>query len=94
MYRITTTKSFRKSLAKYRKSGSGFREDKLEYAVNMLAAGRALPEAYFDHPLQGLMKDFRECHIQPDLLLVYRIFNKELVLVLARLGSHDELFGA
>ncbi|MDP3725305.1 MAG: type II toxin-antitoxin system YafQ family toxin [Nanoarchaeota archaeon] len=76
-----------------RKSGGGFREDKLEYAVNTIASGRPLPETYRDHALQGLLKGYRECHIQPDLLLVYKVFDQKLVLVLAHLGSHDELFG-
>ncbi|MDP2704292.1 MAG: type II toxin-antitoxin system YafQ family toxin [bacterium] len=92
MYRITTTRGFRKALKRYRQSGK-FREEKLERVVDMLAFGERLPAACRDHGLQGAMADFRECHILPDLLLVYRVLEKELILVLVDLGTHDELFG-
>lgn len=92
MHRITTTRSFRKALKRYRKSGR-FKEAELERVVDMLVSGERLPAAHQDHDLQGAMADFRECHILPDLLLIYRIFEKEFILVLVNLGSHDELFG-
>ncbi len=49
-----------------------------------------LPEKYRDHPLKGDLSDYRECHIKPDLLLIYATREQELHL--ARLGSHSELF--
>ncbi|MDP3725191.1 MAG: type II toxin-antitoxin system YafQ family toxin [Nanoarchaeota archaeon] len=92
MLRIKTTKSFRKSLKRYRGSGK-FREEELRRVVDMLASQTILPKRYEDHALQGAMAHFRECHVLPDLLLVYRIFEQELVLVLVSFGSHAELFG-
>lgn len=50
-----------------------------------------LAEKYQDHPLQGEWKGFRDCHIKPDLVLIYEIDND--ILRLVRLGSHAELFG-
>jgi mRNA interferase YafQ len=57
----------------------------------LLATDSLLPERYGDHPLTGNWVGFRECHIKPDLLLIYEktTANK---LILARLGSHSELF--
>ncbi len=51
-----------------------------------------LPEKYRDHALSGDWSDYRECHIKPDLLLIYKK-TEENTLRLARLGSHSELFG-
>ena len=61
--------------------------------VAMLASGEPLPASFCDHPLKGNKRGFRECHISPDWLLVYRIENDVLVLTLSRTGSHAELFG-
>jgi len=59
-------------------------------AVNMFAADTPLPRRYFDHPLAGEWKDYRDCHIRPDLILIYgKPDDKNLELV--RLGSHSEL---
>lgn len=92
MLRIKTTKSFRKFLKRYRKSGK-FPEEELERVVAALTSRIPLSGKYQDHALQGAMRDFRECHVLPDILLVYRIFDRELILVLVNLGSHAELFG-
>ena len=51
-----------------------------------------LPEKYCDHPLFGNYKDFRECHIQPDWLLIYSIDDKDLELYLFRTGTHSDLY--
>jgi len=61
-------------------------------AVRLLAADQLLPEGNRDHPLSGDWAGYRECHLKPDLLLVYRKLGED-VLKLARLGSHSELFG-
>ena len=92
MLRIKTTKRFRKALKRYRGSGR-FREEELRRVVQMLVSQTVLSERYEDHALQGVMANFRECHVLPDLLLVYIIFERELVLVLVNFGSHAELFG-
>ncbi len=61
--------------------------------VELLAMGEALPEKNRDHELSGNWDGHRECHIQPDWLLIYRIENDVLVLTLARTGTHSDLFG-
>jgi len=53
---------------------------------------QALPSRFRDHDLNGDWVDHRECHLKPDLLLIYRKVGSEL-LILVRLGSHSELFG-
>jgi len=62
----------------------------LAQAVDMLKADTPLPRRYFDHPLSGEWKDCRDCHIRPDLVLIYRKLDKDS-LELVRLGSHSEL---
>lgn len=56
-----------------------------------LVNGNSIPEKHRDHALTGDFEGFRECHIKPDLLLIYAIEGEEIKL--ARLGSHSELFG-
>ena len=63
----------------------------LETAITTLAIPETLAERYRDHALIGNWRGFRECHIQPDWLLIYRLEDDELQL--ARTGSHAELFG-
>jgi len=62
----------------------------LETVLKLLSANKNLPEKYFDHPLVGEWKDHRDCHIKPDLVLIYRIPD-ENTIQLVRLGSHSEL---
>ena len=66
--------------------------DLLDNTIRMLAAGQPLPEEYNDHQLTGNLKDYRECHIEPDWLLIYRIEKDILVLTLQRTGTHSDLF--
>jgi mRNA interferase YafQ len=61
-------------------------------AILLLAEDKPLPQKNRDHSLGGEWRDHRECHLKPDLLLIYRKPNPE-VLQLVRLGSHSELFG-
>ena len=65
----------------------------LEDVIAVLAMGEALPKKYKDHNLSGDWIGHRECHIQPDWLLVYRIEDNVLVLTLSRTGTHSDLFG-
>jgi mRNA interferase YafQ len=58
--------------------------------VNLLAADTSLPRRHFDHPLSGEWNDHRDCHIRPDLVLIYRKPDDDS-LELVRLGSHSEL---
>lgn len=64
----------------------------LDEVIILLSEGKTLPQKYKDHSLSGQWKDFRECHIKPDWLLVYAIQNDILTLTLARTGSHSDLF--
>lgn len=64
----------------------------LEDIVELLAMEEPLPEKHRDHELSGNWAGHRECHIEPDWLLIYRIDNGILVLTLARTGSHNDLF--
>jgi mRNA interferase YafQ len=75
----------------YRREKSGILGKKLDEllldAVTFLAEGESLPQRYFDHPLAGEWKDHRDCHIRPDLVLIYRKPDADS-LELVRLGSH------
>ena len=71
----------------------GLATEELDRAIRLLAREGKLPERYLDHPLGGDWKGFRECHIQPDWLLIYAIENNILVLTLSRTGTHSDLFG-
>jgi mRNA interferase YafQ len=78
----------------YRQEKSGRHSKRLDAvlleAVTLLAKDEPLPRRYFDHPLAGEWNDHRDCHIRPDLILIYRKpDNTSLELV--RLGSHSEL---
>lgn len=65
----------------------------LEDVVNRLARREKLPDKNRDHGLTGDYIGFRECHVNPDWLLVYRIEEDELELFLFRTGTHSDLFG-
>ena len=64
----------------------------LKSVITMLANGETLPEQFSDHMLIGNYKGKRECHLEPDWLLIYEFDGKELILWLARTGSHSDLF--
>lgn len=66
--------------------------EKLFAVVEKLANGEALEVKFRDHDLSGDYKGCRECHIEPDWLLIYEVVNDVLVLMLYRVGSHSELF--
>lgn len=68
--------------------------NKLEEVVSLLAEQKPLPDKYKDHKLTDSReyKDARECHIQPDWLLVYQVLEDVLILRLVRTGSHSDLF--
>lgn len=64
-------------------------DDLLGEAIAMFAAGEPLPPRFHEHALAGRWKDFRDCHVRPDLVLIYRK-NDSRTLELVRLGSHSE----
>lgn len=90
-YEIKVTGQFKKDLKLAKKQGKNL--DKLFDVVERLANGEVLEAKYRDHDLSGDYKGCRECHIDPDWLLIYEFFDDVLVLLLNRVGSHSELFG-
>lgn len=89
-YTIERTSQFKKDFKLAEKQGLDM--DELKKVVEMLADGQELPEKYRDHPLKGDYKGHRECHIEPDWLLIYKKTESVLVLSLVRTGSHSRLF--
>ena len=90
MYDVWMSPRYRRELR--RMVRRGYDPEKMEAVVDMLAAGEPLPEQYQDHPLRGKWQGFRECHVSPDWLLVYKIEIDKLILALTRTGTHDDLF--
>ncbi|MBO4623513.1 MAG: type II toxin-antitoxin system YafQ family toxin [Bacilli bacterium] len=87
---VTWTTQFKKDYKNAMKRGLPIGE--LDHVIRLLADDNPLPDKYRDHELGGNWKGFRECHIQPDWLLIYRITNNNLILSLSRTGSHSDLF--
>ena len=86
---IRQATKFKRDVKRINKQGLDL--SKLEDVVKTLVEQERLDEKYRDHPLTGNWKGYRDCHIQPDWLLLYRVVDEELQLV--RTGSHAELFG-
>ena len=63
---------------------------KLRRVINTLVDRQTLEPRYRDHPLSGNRKGYRDCHLEPDWVLIYKV--NEDILTLARMGSHSELF--
>ena len=89
-YEVKFTNQFKKDLKQAKKQGKD--TDKLFEVIEKLAEGKPLEDKFRDHMLTGNYKGCRECHIEPDWLLIYEIIDDVLVLMLYRLGSHSELF--
>ena len=65
---------------------------KLATTLDLLTSGAQMPEKYQDHPLKGDMRGYRECHIEPNWLLIYKIFKDKLIIVASGTGTHFDLF--
>ena len=89
-YEIQRTTQFKKDFKLAIKRGCD--TSLLQTVIKILADGEQLPQEYQDHLLSGNYAGYRECHIQPDWLLVYKITEKLLVLSLYRTGTHSDLF--
>lgn len=91
MRTISRTTRFKKD---YKREGKGQHRSTLDVdlvtLLTLLVSDKPLPERFHDHPLAGEWKDHRDCHIKPDLVLIYRVPDAES-LELVRLGSHSEL---
>lgn len=94
MMKVRLTPKCSRDLKKLKKKHYNLKE--FEEVVQLIVQRdtETLVRAFKDHPLKGNWQGFRECHIQADWLLIYRINNEEKIceLVLTRTGSHDELF--
>jgi len=86
--RLSQTTQFKKDIKKQVKRGKD--PEKIVEVVRILLKGEDLPERYKDHPLRGRWIDRRDCHIEPDWILIYRITEEELRL--ERTGTHSDLF--
>lgn len=91
VYGVRFTSKFKKNYKKMQKRG--LRKADLERVVILLRNGVALDEKYRDHALKGASRGYRECHIHPDWLLVYKKQDDILILTLVDTGSHSDLFG-
>lgn len=89
MRSIRRDTQFKRDVKRIRKRGNDI--EKLKNIIHCLVNAEKPPPGNKDHPLKGTLKDCRECHIEPDWLLIYRIEGSELCLV--RTGSHADLFG-
>ena len=87
---VTYGKQMRKDLKLALKRGYDI--SKLDEVIDILCTTQLLPAKYKDHALSGDYEKYRECHITPDWLLVYRIENDTLTLILFRTGTHSDLF--
>lgn len=91
-YELRYSNQFKKQYKKLLRSGRKNLADELEKTVGLLAKGANLPEKYRNHKLAGNLQDFFECHVAPDWLLIYKIYDNVLVLELVAMGSHGALF--
>lgn len=91
MLKIRFRKQFRKDYKRVLKQ-PGHTPELLQEVLDYLVQEQPLPEEYRDHALSGNYADFRECHILPDWLLIYKVEEDILILTLTRTGSHSELF--
>ena len=89
-YEVKYTARFKRDYKRMQRRGKEM--SKLLDVVDMLREGQVLPPQYQDHPLHGEYEGHRDCHIEPDLILIYRIDHGQLHLICLRLGTHNDLF--
>jgi mRNA interferase YafQ len=90
MLQLKYSNRFKKDLKLYRHDKKTLLE--LETVLDILVKEKELPDKNHNHPLIGEFKDCFECHIKPDVLLIYKIEKEELIVLLLRIGSHSDLF--
>lgn len=90
MLNLKAVSQFKRDFKKYRHNEAVL--DEFEIVVETLRKKKKLPDKYVDHSLGGKYKGMRECHIKPDVLLVYWVSEEIQTLYLERIGSHSELF--
>jgi mRNA interferase YafQ len=89
MKHISRTNHFKKDVKEMKKREKTF--DVFKEVIQKLAQGKRLDQRFHDHKLRGNYAGTRECHIEPDWLLIYEANDEELIL--ARTGTHSDLFG-
>lgn len=89
-YEVKPSNQFRKDLKLVAKRG--YKIELLTDVIKKLANGEILDPKYKDHQLSGNFGFYRECHIQPNWLLIYELDGNELILHLTRTGTHSDLF--
>ena len=87
---LKQTSQFKKDLRRMVKRGADMKL--LDEVVSLLLRQEVLPENYKDHPLTGNWSGYRDCHIEPDWILIYRIEEDSLVLLATRTGTHSDIF--
>ncbi len=93
MYELAFTKSFKRSLKRISQyKDSRIVRERLEVIIETLRQGTTIDKKYKDHTLQGEYNGYRECHIKPDVLLLYEIDEQRLLVTLVNIGPHSELF--
>jgi mRNA interferase YafQ len=90
MLEIELTNRMKRDAKLMKKRGKDM--SKLTETLKLLAGRVPMPKRYRDHQLSGDLKDFRECHIEPNWLLLYRIFEDRLILSASGTGTHADLF--
>lgn len=88
-YDIQRTSSFKRDYKLIKKRGYDI--SKLKTVITIIAEGNEIPATYRDHALSGNWLGYRELHIEPDWLLVYRIYENQLILSLTRTGTNSDL---
>lgn len=91
MYALKYSNRFKKDLKRFRNNQKVISE--LETLLDYLVQGRNSPAGYRAHRLLGEFKACYECHLEPDVLLIYAIDDTDILILLIRIGSHAELFG-
>ncbi len=89
-YDVKFTGQFKRDLKLAKKQGKDIH--KLFDVISKIAEGRKLDEKYRDHNLYGDYAGCRECHVEPNWLLIYEVLDDVLVLMVYRVGTHSELF--
>ena len=91
---IKLDRDFKKDLERDKQSGAYKEKDfqRLKEVITTLAEEMPLDKNLLDHPLKGNFSGYRECHIKPDWLLIYKTDKNQDMLCLARVGTHNQLF--
>lgn len=94
MYELAFSKSFRKSIKRLAQANDyKVVNERLEVIIEYIRKRKIIDQGYKDHALQGVYVGYRECHIKPDVLLLYEVDEKLQIITLVNIGSHSELFG-